>query len=106
VQSAPSATGPAKLADSLVEGKLGLQRLLSEFSTITEKLQAEILHLHGEIAVSEAKHEAERQSTELCEKELARARFELQTLKLDDNAAAKMVSRYMSVILSSSRLMC
>ena len=94
-QSAPPATGPAKLADSLVEGKLGLQRLLSEFSTTTDKLQAEVFHLHGELAASEAKHKAERQSAELCERELARARFELQMLKLDDNTAAKMVSRYM-----------
>jgi hypothetical protein len=95
MESTPAATGPAKLADSLAEGKLGLQRLLAEFSATTEKLQTELVHLHGELATSETKCEAERKNAELSRDELAKAQFELEKLKLDDNAAAKMVSRYM-----------
>ncbi|KAF5378302.1 hypothetical protein D9615_008758 [Tricholomella constricta] len=74
--------GGAKLMDSLSEGKLGLQRLLSESA-------------QAELAVSEAKRDAETKNTEQCRVELAQAQFELQQLKIDDNAAAKMVSRYM-----------
>ncbi|KAF5378353.1 hypothetical protein D9615_008769 [Tricholomella constricta] len=87
--------GGAKLMDSLSEGKLGLQRLLSEFSAETEKLQKGLLQAQTELAVSEAKRDAETKNTEQCRVELAQAQFELQQLKIDDNAAAKMVSRYM-----------
>lgn len=87
--------GMTTLVESLSQGKLGLQRLLAEFSNETEKLQAELLRLQGDVATVEAKCEAERKSSEQCSVELANARFELQRLKLDDNAAAKMVSRYM-----------
>ena len=88
-------TSTAPFADSLAEGKSGLQRLLAEFSMTTEKLQTELLQLHGELATSETKCEAEKKSTELSRVELAKAQFELQKLKIDDNTAAKMVSRYM-----------
>jgi hypothetical protein len=94
-ESSAAATGPKPLASSLVEGKLGLQRLLSEFSTTTEKLQIELIRLHGELAASEAKCEAERRNAELVHDKLARAQFELEKLKVDDNTAAKIVSRYM-----------
>jgi hypothetical protein len=95
MDSSSEATGPPTLADSLVKGKLGLQRLLSEFSTTTEGLQAELIRLHGELAVSEAKCEADGRSAALVRDELARAQFELEKLKLEDNTAAKIVSRYM-----------
>ena len=95
VGSLDAATAPVTLADSLVEGKLGLQRLLAEFSTTTENLQSELVRLHGELATSEAKCEAERKSAELNRGELAKAQYELQKLQLDDNTAAKIVSRYM-----------
>lgn len=87
--------GMMTLAENLSQGKLGLQRLLAEFSGETEKQQTELLRLHGEVDTAEARCEAERKSSEQCRVELANARFELQSLKLDDNAAAKMVSRYM-----------
>lgn len=81
--------------NSISEGRLGLQRLLSEFSAATEKLQSEIVRLHGELDVSESKREAERKRVDNSRMELAKAQFELQQLKIDDNTAAKMVSRYM-----------
>ncbi|KAG5644404.1 hypothetical protein DXG03_008571 [Asterophora parasitica] len=85
----------SSLPDSLSEGKMGLQRLLSEFSVETEKLHTDLLKAQAELAASEAKREGEKKSTEQCRLELAQAQFELQKLKIDDNAAAKMVSRYM-----------
>ena len=94
-ESNPATPSMPMLADCLAEGRLGLQRLLAEFSTTTEKLQAELVHLHGELATSEAKCEVERKSTELSRAKLAKAQFELEKLKIDDNTAAKMVSRYM-----------
>jgi hypothetical protein len=69
--------------------------LLSEISTTTEGLQAELIRLHGELAVSEAKCEADRRSAALVRDELTRAQFELEKLKFEDNTAAKIVSRYM-----------
>jgi hypothetical protein len=95
-ESSSTATGSQTLADSLVEGKPSLQRLLSEFSTNTEKLQTELVRLHSELAPSEAKCEAEKRSTELIWGELARAQFELEKVKVkvDDNTA-KIVSSYM-----------
>jgi hypothetical protein len=90
-----SSNSSVTLIDSLSEGKSGLQKLLSEFSTEKERLQAELFHLHGELATSEAKNEAERKGMEHDRLELAKAKFELEKLKLDDNVAAKMVSRYM-----------
>ncbi|RDB22989.1 hypothetical protein Hypma_009785 [Hypsizygus marmoreus] len=93
------------LADILSAGKLGLQRLLSEFSTATEKLQAEIVQLHGELAASESKREAERKGFDHSRVELGKAQFDLQQLKLDDNAAAKMVSRYMKFSQKSANLL-
>jgi hypothetical protein len=91
----------AELATSLAEGKLGLQRLLSEFSTAIEKLQTEIFCLHGEFATLQIQYEAERRNAELSRVQLANAQFELQKLRLDDNTAAKIVSRYMWVPRSS-----
>jgi hypothetical protein len=93
--SAISGTGTVTLAESLSQGKLGLQRLLAEFSGETEKLQTELVRLHGEVDTAESKCEAERKASEQFRVELATAQFDLQKLKLDDNAAAKMVSRYM-----------
>ncbi|KAG5649943.1 hypothetical protein H0H81_001374 [Sphagnurus paluster] len=85
----------ALLADRLAEGKMGLQRLLSEFSAESEKLHTELLKTQAELAASEAKRDAEHKYTEECRIQLAQAQFELHRLKMDDNAAAKMVSRYM-----------
>ncbi|GLB34477.1 hypothetical protein LshimejAT787_0200420 [Lyophyllum shimeji] len=93
--SADEPNGSATLVGSLAEGKLGLQRLLSEFAAESEKLQTDLLRVQGELAASEAKRESEKKYAEQCRIELAQAQFELQQLKIDDNAAAKMVSRYM-----------
>lgn len=93
--AASSSNSTITLVDSLSEGKSGLQKLLSEFSTETEHLQAELARLHAELAISQTQYEAERKGAEHDRIELAKVQSELQKLKLDDNVAAKMVSRYM-----------
>ena len=83
------------LANSLVEGKLGLKRLLSEFQSDTEELQRQLDELRGELEVIKSNHEAERKGTHILHAELAKTQAELQMQRIDDNAAARMVSRYM-----------
>ncbi|KAG6864679.1 hypothetical protein C0991_007921 [Blastosporella zonata] len=84
-----------QLTDGLAEGKLGLQRLLAEFSTESTRLEKEILDAQGALAIAESQRDSEKKHTEQCRVDLAHAQFELQQLKINDNAAAKMVSRYM-----------
>ncbi|KAG6895604.1 hypothetical protein C0992_000419, partial [Termitomyces sp. T32_za158] len=84
-----------RLVDGLAEGKLGLQKLLKDFNAETTRLQKELLEAQGALAVADSHRDSEKRHLEQCRVELAQAQFELQQLKLDDNTAAKMVSRYM-----------
>ncbi|TFK36456.1 hypothetical protein BDQ12DRAFT_737033 [Crucibulum laeve] len=90
-----SPTSPSTLTDNLAEGKLGLRKLLSEFQSEMERLQAQLDEVRDRLAASELGHETERKSADQARLELAQVQHELQKLKLDDNTAAKMVSRYM-----------
>jgi len=83
------------LANSLVEGKLGLNRLVSEFQSNEEELHRQLGQLRGELEVVKSNQEAERKATHNLHIQLAKAHTELQMLKIDDNTAARMVSRYM-----------
>ncbi|KAF8881487.1 hypothetical protein BD779DRAFT_1675432 [Infundibulicybe gibba] len=83
------------LTNSLSEGKIGLQKLLAEFNAETERLNAEVLRLQGELAELGAQLDAEKKGAHDGRLELSRVQLELQRLQRDDNAAAKMVSRYM-----------
>ena len=83
------------LANSLAEGKLGLNRLLSELHSDTEELHRQLGQLRGELEVLKSNDEAESKGTHTLHLELAKAQAELHMLKIDDNTAAKMVSRYM-----------
>ncbi|EPQ57801.1 hypothetical protein GLOTRDRAFT_136666 [Gloeophyllum trabeum ATCC 11539] len=83
------------LVESLSEGKSGLHKLLSEFYAENERLEAEVQRLHGQLSLAEAKLKAEHKGGADDRAALARARAELDRLKADDNAAAKVVSRYM-----------
>jgi hypothetical protein len=83
------------LANSLVEGKLGLKRLLSEFHSDTAELQRQLGQLREELEVAKSNLEAERKGTHILHLELGKAQAELHMLKIDDSTAARMVSRYM-----------
>ncbi|KAF8805283.1 hypothetical protein BYT27DRAFT_7234354 [Phlegmacium glaucopus] len=90
------------LANTFVEGKLGLKCLLSEFQSDREELQRQLGQLQGELEVLKSNHEAERKATHIFHLELTKAQAELQTLKIDDNTAAKMVARYMQFSQTST----
>ena len=87
------------LANSLAEEKLGLKRLLSEFHSDTDELHRQLGQLRGELEVVKSNLDAERKGTHTLHLELAKSQAELHMLKIDDNTAAKMVSRYMYVSL-------
>ncbi|KIL67135.1 hypothetical protein M378DRAFT_329900 [Amanita muscaria Koide BX008] len=94
-------SGPS-LSQSFEEGKFGLQRLLSEFSQESERQHAEIERLQGELAMSKVQQESQYLSIEEERIELATTQAELQKLRMDDNTAAKMVSRYMTFSQAST----
>jgi hypothetical protein len=91
----PVSNGTTTLLDSLTEGKSGLRQLFLEFNTETTHLQLEIDRLTHDLAVSLANYDAQRKSAERERAELAKAKFELEKLRIDDGTAAKIVSRYM-----------
>ncbi|KAI0050879.1 hypothetical protein FA95DRAFT_1603157 [Auriscalpium vulgare] len=88
--------------DGLADSRSRLQKLLEEFAGETEKLEAEIGRLHSDLAASETKREAERKAAEQDLVLLASTRAELDRLRNDDGAAAKMVSRYMKFSQSTT----
>jgi hypothetical protein len=83
------------LANSLADEKLGFKRLLSKFHSDTAELHRQLGQLRGELEVIKSNHEVERKGAHILHLELAKAQAELHMLKIDDNTAAKMVSRYM-----------
>jgi hypothetical protein len=90
-----SVTASPALVDSFTEGKKGLKKLLAEFSIESERLEGKITKLEGDLAVAETKVEAERKTAELDRVLLAQVQAELVKLRIDDKAAARIVSRYM-----------
>ncbi|KAI0957902.1 hypothetical protein AcW1_006144 [Taiwanofungus camphoratus] len=90
------------LVDSLAEGKSGLQKLLEEFNSETERLGMEISILHREITQLSSQLEAERQRAESDRTLLAQSMVDLEKYRMDDSTAAKMVSRYMKFSQSST----
>ena len=95
-QGGSSHTPLSSLAGSRIEeGKLGLQRLVSEFAEESDRLQREIAQLQNELCISKTRLEAQKKTAELHRLELAKIQTQLQKLKINDNTAAKMVSRYM-----------
>ena len=81
--------------DALQEEKAGLHKLVGEFVGENEALRDEIGRLQVELEGARAELEAEQKTAEQERVQLSHALTELELLKHDDNAAAKMVSRYM-----------
>ncbi|KAF8837600.1 hypothetical protein BDN67DRAFT_972750 [Paxillus ammoniavirescens] len=90
------------LVDSLHEGKSGLHKLFAEFSTETENLHATISELQGQISSLQTTIAAERKAASYDRTLLSQANTELDKLKLEDQTAAKMVSRYMKFSQAST----
>ncbi|KAI9446192.1 hypothetical protein H4582DRAFT_1904179 [Lactarius indigo] len=81
--------------EALQEEKVGLRKLAGEFLGENEALRDEIGKLQVELEGTRAELEGERKAAEEERAQLSHALSELQLHEHDDNAAAKMVSRYM-----------
>ena len=85
----------SNLSEVLQDGRGSVHKLVEEFTAESEALEAEIARLHAQLEVIERERDVERKVADYDRTELARARAELEKLKIDDTTAAKMVSRYM-----------
>ncbi|PPQ82812.1 hypothetical protein CVT25_009190 [Psilocybe cyanescens] len=90
------------LQESLKEGRLGLDRLLSELQGECDALARKLDENTAELEVCKSKLEAERKGNEAVQAELGRTQTELSKLQLEDGTAAKMVSRYMQFSQTST----
>ena len=86
--------------ESLQEREEGLHRLAGEFEGTNKALSDEIGRLQVELDGARSELEAERKAAGEERLRLSNALAELERNKHDDNAAAKMVSRYMYVQFS------
>lgn len=87
----------AALVSALEEGRTGLQRLLQDSNQEATRLQQEISRLHVELETSQREQEAVEKAHNEDRATLAKALVDLERSRVDDNTAAKMVSRYMYV---------
>ncbi|KAI5124371.1 hypothetical protein M0805_008974 [Coniferiporia weirii] len=94
--------GSRSSLDGLNHARQGLQKLLQDSNSDSEKLHAEIGRLHDALEMAQASLQAGRTTAQHDKRQLAVAQSELHQLKTDDNAAAKMVSRYMKFSQSSA----
>lgn len=91
----PNGTSGSGLEDSISQGRLGLKRLMGEMEEEISSLQMQLQVLHSEKEELEARVDAQLKAAEADRLARAQAEFELEKMKVDDNTAAKMVSRYM-----------
>jgi hypothetical protein len=87
--------GPSSLEKSFAEGKAGLTRLMLETHEETAKLEQKLDHIQADYEGLEARFHAQARATQLEQEARSQAQLELDRLRVDDNTAAKMVSRYM-----------
>ncbi|KAH9930674.1 uncharacterized protein B0H18DRAFT_992985 [Fomitopsis serialis] len=90
------------LVDSLSEGKSGLQKLLGELNGEHEQLSAEISRLQGELGSLASELDVERNHGLDDRAQLAQSLVDMERYRIDDNTAAKMVSRYMKFSQSAT----
>ncbi|KAL5511702.1 hypothetical protein ACEPAH_4920 [Sanghuangporus vaninii] len=91
--------------DGLTHARQSLQKLLQDSNHDSEQLHAEIDLLHDLLESTRSELEVERGMALEHKHTLACVQLELHQLKCDDNAAAKMVSRYMKFSQSSTDLL-
>lgn len=90
------------LFEDLQEQMGGLHKLAEEFESANEALRDEMGRLQVGLEWTRSELGAERKAAEEERQRLSDALSELERLKHDDNAAARMVSRYMYVQPSST----
>ncbi|KAL4064805.1 hypothetical protein V8B97DRAFT_1201403 [Scleroderma yunnanense] len=100
-----NASGVASAAtpiDDLNDKKAGLQKLLAEFAQQTGDLETTVMDLQSQISFIQVSLNAERKTSIHDRNLLSQAQTELDRLRLDDQTAAKMVTRYMKFSQSST----
>ncbi|TCD70277.1 hypothetical protein EIP91_004178 [Steccherinum ochraceum] len=90
------------LVESLAEGKSGLHKLLEEFNGESARHATDFYELQGKLDEANASLASERKNVENLQSQLASALIEVNKAKMDDNTAAKMVSRYMKFSQSTT----
>lgn len=87
----------ATLTNDLNDNKAALQKLFAEFTEKIGILETTISDLQDQVSFVQAALDAERKTSVHDRTLLSQAQAELDRLKLDDQTAAKMVTRYMYV---------
>ncbi|EJD05769.1 uncharacterized protein FOMMEDRAFT_145188 [Fomitiporia mediterranea MF3/22] len=100
-----SGSSPRGSLDGLMHARQGLHKLLQDSNADTEKMHAEIGRLNDALEMARSELELERATTIEGRRQLAQAQLEIHQLRRDDNAAAKMVSRYMKFSQSSTDML-
>ncbi|KAG6371843.1 hypothetical protein JVT61DRAFT_8838 [Boletus reticuloceps] len=99
---ANGSTSTTTLVDTLQDGKSNLHRMLTEFSTESENLHATIAELDAQVSTLQMTLEAERITASHDRTLFSQTKTELDKLNLEDQTAAKMVTRYMKFSQAST----
>jgi hypothetical protein len=94
IEGRPSTT---TLVDTLQDAKSNLHRIMTAFSTESESLHATVTQLNAQVSDLQMTLDAERLTASHDRTLLSQTKTELDKLDLEDQTAAKMVTRYMSV---------
>ncbi|KAG8217952.1 hypothetical protein J3R82DRAFT_6123 [Butyriboletus roseoflavus] len=84
------------LVDNLQDGKSTLHRMLTAFDTESEQLHVAIAELNAKVSDLQMTLDAERVTASHDRTLLSQTKTELDRLNLEDQTAAKMVTRYMN----------
>lgn len=84
---------------TLSEGKLQLQHLIDDFRSRHDDTVLELQKTRGELEFAQSRLDSEKKYERALITELTQAKGELDQLKISDDTAAKMVARYMSVLI-------
>lgn len=97
VQPSKEHAGDANIISALFDGRFTLQRLVENFRVQYEELYRKLGSLQGELEVAQSRLEVEERGEKANLAECARMKTDLDKLRIDDETAAKLVARYMSV---------
>jgi hypothetical protein len=90
------------LCSALSQGRFDLQHVIESFRSQYDEACEELEKTQGELEIARSQLVAQQQAEHAVTVDFALVREELDQLKIDDGTAAKMVARYMFVLLSLS----
>ncbi|TFK19155.1 hypothetical protein FA15DRAFT_709245 [Coprinopsis marcescibilis] len=95
IDASSAQTDAKSLSVGFAEGRGQLDHLIHEEFVEKEALKQELEQAYAQLAVLEARLGAQQKAVEQHRLAQSTAEFELERLRIEDNTAAKMVSRYM-----------